>query len=544
MRNRSLLLALLLATAGCADDLGADPTSTPDAGPTPTTDSGPIPIPIHDGGPAPSTELVRHTDLGEGVTETLVDGTSREGWVMLDLDRGGAEVEAELETDTTWDLAIQRFHLRTNGGAGGPANVRVAVLDGVEFEDVTQAPSEGWRQDEPPTETEIPGEVPMGADIPSTVISNEEDPWYVYDGATHELTPKPRTYVLESTETRYFALAMVDYYSPETADSGYPTFRWKEVLPPETIVEPGIVVDASARDAWVYLTLGGDTVTVSDAPDSTAWDLALRRTSIRTNGGVSGPGFGGARETDEPWDTIASASTVGFVEDALLPIAGPPGSGEAPGNAVLGSWFDYDGTTHVVSPRDTVYVLRGAGGDYAKLRVLAWESGVFRIELERVERLVDRRTATLDASSTTEWVRFSFRAGELVTPADATTDLGWDVAFQRTLTATNSGTAGAGEGGAARAASSNLDTITTAAESYTADVNVPPSRPGATTYDGNTVLGAWFDYDPVTRVVSPSDAAFLVRTADGGHVKLRIVGWVAGVYTIDWAYAGAGQTTF
>jgi hypothetical protein len=45
-------------------------------------------------------------------------------------------------------------------------------------------------------------------------------------------------------------------------------------------------------------------------------------------------------------------------------------------------------------------------------------------------------------------------------------------------------------------------------------------------------------------VVSPADAAFLVRTADGGHVKLRITGWAAGVYTIEWAYAGAGQTTF
>lgn len=541
MRNLSLLLALLLATAGCADDLGSDPTPTPDAGPIPTTDSGPAPTP--DGGPAPSTERVRHTDLGGGVVETLVDGTATDRWVMLDLDRGGAEVDAELETDTTWDLAIQRYHLRTNGGAGGPADVRVAVLE-VAFDDVTQAPSEGWRQDEPPAETEIPGEVPMGSDIPSTVISNEEDPWYVYDGATHELTPKLRTYVIESTESRYFALAMVDYYSPETANAGYPTFRWKEVLPPETIVEPGIVVDASSRDAWVYLTLEGDAVTVADEASSTEWDLAFRRTGIRTNGGVSGPGFGGARETDAAWDTIVSASTVGFVEDAMVPVAGPPGSGEAPGNAALAGWFDYDGTTHVVSPRDTVYLVRGASGDYAKLRVLAWDSGVFRIELEPVTRLVDVRTTTIDASSTTEWARFSFRAGQLVTPEDPSADLGWDVAFQRTLTATNSGTAGAGEGGAARAASADLSAITAAAAEYTVDVNVPPSRPGAMAYDGNAVLGAWFDYDPVTHVVSPADAAFLVRTADGGHVKLRITGWAAGVYTIEWAYAGAGQTSF
>ncbi|MCB9602566.1 MAG: HmuY family protein [Sandaracinus sp.] len=537
MRALSISLLFALLFPACADDLGGDPT--PDGGVV--TDDASTPPPT-DGGPAPSTDRVRHTDLGEGVTETLVDGTATEAWVLLDLDRGGAEVDANLETDTTWDLAIQRYHLRTNGGAGGPANVQVAVLDGVAFDDVTQAPSEGWRQDEPPATTEIPDEVPMGADVPSTVFSNEADPWYVYDGATHELTPKLRTYVLQSTESRYFAIALVDYYSPDTAASGYPAFRWKEVAPPDVAPMPGVTVDASSREAWVYVRLDGSVVEVTDEASSSEWDLALRRTAIRTNGGVSGPGFGGAREDDRAWATIESTTTVGFAEDTMLPIAGPPGSGEEPGNEALGAWYDYDPTTHAVSPREAVFAIRGAAGDYAKLRVLAWEDGVFRLELAPIAREVDRRTSTIEASDATAWTRFSFRRGAIVEVE--TDDTSWDVAFSRTLTATNSGTAGPGEGGAARAESSDLDAIVAAATEYTVDVNVPPSRPGASAYDGNAVLGAWFDYDPTTHVVSPSDAAFLVRTADGGHVKLRITGWADGVFTIDWAYAGAGRDEF
>ena len=124
-------------------------------------------------------------------------------------------------------------------------------------------------------------------------------------------------------------------------------------------------------------------------------------------------------------------------------------------------------------------------------------------------------------------------------------DGAWDIAFSRTLVRTNSGASGAGEGGAAEAETSDLDAIDAAAESYAADEEVAlPGPPGSGTTPANPVLNGWYAYDPSTHTVSPRDAAYLVRTADGGHVKLRVLAWEDGVYTLDWAYAGAGRDSF
>ena len=42
----------------------------------------------------------------------------------------------------------------------------------------------------------------------------------------------------------------------------------------------------------------------------------------------------------------------------------------------------------------------------------------------------------------------------------------------------------------------------------------------------------------------PLAAVKRFETADGGHVKLRVLAWEDGVYTLDWAYAGAGRDSF
>lgn len=244
---------LLLVLVGCAPALGGGPvadagadTQTLDASMEPRADADVDAIVAADVGvevdaddaEPPPPGRVRHVELGGGARETLVDARSTSVWVAIDLDAAGRELDVDVLADTRWDVALQRYHFRTNGGAGGPAEVRVTALDDVRFDDVVRGPRAGdgdphdalgWRRDEPPRESDIPGEVPMGDGVPWTVISNEEDPWYLYDGATHALTPKARVYFVESTEGRLFALEVVDYYSPTTGSAGHPAFRWKEL---------------------------------------------------------------------------------------------------------------------------------------------------------------------------------------------------------------------------------------------------------------------------------------------------------------------------
>ena len=304
---------------------------------------------------------------------------------------------------------------------------------------------------------------------------------------------------------------------------------------------PGFEVDATDADAWTYLTLDGTVVTVDDE-SSDPWDLALRRTEIRTNGGASGPGVGGALETDFGWGALDSTSTVGFQADTLIPPPGPPGPPPVPGNEVLATWYVYNPSTHEVGVRSNAnFVIRGANGDYGKLRILGWDGGLFRIEMAEIAREVDVRTATIDASDRESWVYFSFRIDAIVEPDVAASEASWDLALLRTQLGTQSGTSGEGEGGAFESDDA-FDDIDVPVDDFDVDEELPlPGPPGSGTYSGNPALATWYDYDGATMTVSPRDAAFVIRTADGNFVKAQVTGWDDGTYTIRWAYAGAGR---
>ena len=351
---RALALIPLLLAA-CADDL--EPTA-PDAG---ADDAG---------GDDPPAAHVEHTDHGDGTTTTRVDASAMDAWVHLDLD-GRAEVDA----DGAWELGFQRFAVTLDGGISGDGEVAAAALDGADFDALTVAPADGYVVDA------VDGDDEDGE--PDLALAG----WYAYDPTTHVLTPVDRVYVIRSSDGGYFKLRFLDYYD-DAGTSGFPTFRWGPVDPPgdaETLT-----VDASDPEAWVEVDLDGG-----------GWDLAFSRTRIRTNGGTSGTALGGARLAPEgaAYQATTAATTIGYVADAMIPIPGPPGSGEFSGNPVLNGWYDYDPSTHVVTSKQLVYLIRTATGDHAKLQILDYASGVLTVRLAPVARDVTVQTTTKPRSS-------------------------------------------------------------------------------------------------------------------------------------------------
>src|SRR3954470_12046424 len=93
------MIGALVLVPACADsirpELEVDGGATSGDGPLPT---GPV-------------ATVRNSD---GSYTTYLDATSEEVWRQLDLETG-------LASDTGWDLAGQRFHLKLNGGVSGSA---------------------------------------------------------------------------------------------------------------------------------------------------------------------------------------------------------------------------------------------------------------------------------------------------------------------------------------------------------------------------------------------------------------------------------------
>ncbi|MGF1547815.1 MAG: HmuY family protein [Thiotrichales bacterium] len=173
---------------------------------------------------------------------------------------------------------------------------------------------------------------------------------------------------------------------------------------PSTAVSPKIVaLDATAggfgakpedpKNKFTYLSLAtGTVVPLSDAEAaiSTAWDLAFKRTSIKLNGGVSGPGtvkgavadaqakfyeadgvtpntsvFLNATAAQElaALEAVTADSGLTYQSDRDVPNIKSDGSST--------SWWAYNAQTHTVSANpNNWYIVRGAAGDsYAKLNV-------------------------------------------------------------------------------------------------------------------------------------------------------------------------------
>lgn len=141
-----------------------------------------------------------------------------------------------------------------------------------------------------------------------------------------------------------------------------------------------MVIAATSTDAWVHWSFDpAAVVSPGDPATSAGWHLRFRRTQIGTNSGTSGPGNGGALDmgtTD--FDAVTACPSEGYIADALMPIPGPPGSGEYSGNPALAEWFDYDPATHAVSSKGRVYCAR-AGDGYGKFVITSYGSGQLTI---------------------------------------------------------------------------------------------------------------------------------------------------------------------
>lgn len=516
MKQRLPLLLLAAAFAGCGplDGVEPDPGEKPD-------------------GSTGAVERIRITDNADGSFTAVVDATDRDAWVGLDLD---ARREVDATLDAAWDLSFQRFLVRSRGGVNGTGGVEGAVITGIAFESLTTAPADGYRVDQHDGEDD-------GSD-PDTVF-NVGEGWYAYDLATHKLTPREQLYVVRTDAGAYVKLQFQGYYD-EAGTPAVITVRFAPIDGPRVPGGDELVVDASDAERWTFVKIGAGVVSVDSPEASSEWDLAFRRTQIRTNSGVSGAGLGGARlAPNTDFAAIDAASTLGFLVDEHLPIPGPNTGATAPGNPALADWFDYDLSTHLVSPKDVVFLVRGASGEYAKLRILSYDSGSYTLAIEPIARRVETVTLEVDASDHGTWIALDLSRGVEEDVEALASSTAWDLAIKRTQFMTNSGTSGPGTAGALAIDATDFDLVVEApADGYAADAMLPVQGPGGGEYSGNPVLADWFDYDMTTHTPSPKDRVFVVRTASGGFAKLQVLAYASGKYTLRFAYSGPGTHLF
>jgi hypothetical protein len=193
--NHLRAMLLLLATvAGCAEDLVAD-------------------------GDEGETQTIATLPLPDGGFTTRVDASASDIWVYFSFESSAQVVPLDPQTSNDWDLAFQRFHIITNGGASGNGGASVAVLADQTFAGVVAPPAEGYVVDQPD-----------GDDSDTLVDSafEEGDGWYAYDETTNRLSPRPSVYVIRTGRGAHYKLSILDYYD-EAGSSGHPSFSWAEL---------------------------------------------------------------------------------------------------------------------------------------------------------------------------------------------------------------------------------------------------------------------------------------------------------------------------
>jgi hypothetical protein len=128
---------------------------------------------------------------------------------------------------------------------------------------------------------------------------------------------------------------------------------------------------------YIYIDLKtGMKVAVNDldARTSMTWDIALKRASVRINGGDSGRG-GRQLATVAAADlaAVTAAPASGYAADdfadencALVTLrAGEPSS-------AFGEWYNYDDQMHTLDPKAEVYVIERPDGSHTALRIVEY----------------------------------------------------------------------------------------------------------------------------------------------------------------------------
>lgn len=233
LRFLSLSALSVAMLAGCADKLKPrDDEVRVDAG----QDAGDRDA-LLDGGIPVYSGKFKNAAGKDGAIVTNADSTDDTGWQQFDFDTG-----KESTDDDAWDIAFSRFKIKTNGGLSGSGGVYVVQLEGQKFESLDKAPDMGFAADGPDSVADAGDTDPD----PDNVFNSDDADWYDYNETTHTLTPKDITYVIASTERKFYKFRIDNYYNKAGTPANW-TLRWKQIDPPDSGFPPdaGVAGDAN-----------------------------------------------------------------------------------------------------------------------------------------------------------------------------------------------------------------------------------------------------------------------------------------------------------
>jgi hypothetical protein len=332
-------------------------------------------------------------------------------YTYLDLSAGEVVdlTDEQAQDSTNWDIAFKRSTVILNGGVSGPGAVSgfftgnnseaydsngdaifdwfAAATADSELEDFEIISS----SDVPLDGEGNPDASVFTSDVPSLVIVGDgtSEGWWLYDFQTHVVSANPDSWWIIRSDT---GETYVKFHVTEIAYDI--TNQIFDITIESVIQNAGETSFTTPHTATFSIPEGGGSVyfdyeTLAPVPSSADWDLrvgydpATRLFSMYTNGGLSGPGSGGAFPIGNEPDAYTNGADTSQIPFYFTDSAG--------GIFVDSIWYAYNltGNDHQLWPNYRVYLIQTEGEVY-KFQILSYyhpqttQSGWFAVRFEKV----------------------------------------------------------------------------------------------------------------------------------------------------------------
>ena len=164
----------------------------------------------------------------------------------------------------------------------------------------------------------------------------------------------------------FLVIAAVIFVASSLRQSAPLTFYPVSVVDPqevgEQLVGPSVFTVDGRVDDFAYFDFSSGSVVESPGP--LGWDLAFQRFTILANGGPNFAGQGGILDLGiTSLDSVTAVPTNGYEVNS---------SGGDVSNAATARWYEYSWTSHLLTPKLTVFAVRTADSRYAVFQILSY----------------------------------------------------------------------------------------------------------------------------------------------------------------------------
>jgi len=280
------------------------------------------------------------------------------------------------------------------------------------------------------------------------------------------------------------------------------------------------LIDAASSAHWTHLSLFSGALAVPAPVGTDSWHISFQRFLVKV-----GPEVRAAVVDGTTFADLSTAPDGPWTTDDLT---------TDPAVYALGAWYDYNGQTHTLAPKpDRVFVIH-ADARYFKLRYRDYydaggSPGYLTIDWAEIDPpapAVTTRTLALPLGEGFAYA--NLRTHTVLETAPTEGDSNWDLGARSVSLQTNSGTSGAGLGGAYLLGDGELADFTSypAEAPFTTDAMAAiAGPPGSGEASRNSILDKFYNYDPTTHAITVKPTVFAVRLADGSTVKVRFTAW-------------------